>query len=191
VCKAGVSREQVIPLYGRGNEKADPRRAAAPGTGTGTGGAAASGGGGDGAAAAGDSAAGGDAGVGASNAGSAPAGGSDDGAVPNRPQAQRPAPPPHEGGGGGFGGGAFGATPGFPGGGFGLGPGVGGPGGVTFSAGFGFFPSLFGLQFQTFGMDRPRGRHPGPLTPDEAHQQMLARLWFAMGVLVILFFLFL
>jgi hypothetical protein len=67
-----------------------------------------------------------------------------------------------------------------------MGPGMGG--GVQFSAGIGFFPSLFGLQFQTIGLDRRPAR---PLTPEEAHQEVLARLWFAVGTIVLLAFLFL
>lgn len=69
--------------------------------------------------------------------------------MPGRPQAQRPeAPPPQRGGPGAA---TYGAMPGFGMGGFPFGvtgpPRGAGGGGVSFSAGFGFFPSLFGLQF--------------------------------------------
>lgn len=73
----------------------------------------------------------------------------------------------------------------------------------AFTAGFGFFPSLFGLQFQTFGIgsgahsgnDAGRGGGgPGrdqPLSPEEQHQLLLSRVLLAVGCLVVLMLLFL
>ncbi|CAM9382567.1 unnamed protein product, partial [Chrysoparadoxa australica] len=82
VCKAGVSRDNVIPLYGRGSEQVDPRTKQGNG---------------------GDS-------------------------VPMRPQAERiQAERPAQ----------MGEVSEFS----------GQFGNVTFTSGFGFFPSLFGLQF--------------------------------------------
>jgi len=188
VCKAAVSQATVIPLYGRGGDRTDPRRrglgldtpgagSAAGGGGSGapsTGGGAAGGDGGGGGG--GRGAAGGTAGVGAGGGGSSEAGGGDD-PVPNRPAGQRVELPP-EGGAPRFGGmwGGDGAAP----------P----PGGVAFGGGIGFFPSLFGLQFQTFGLDaaRPRGQ---PLTREEEHQVLLSRMMLFLGVAVLATLLFL
>jgi Zinc finger, C3HC4 type (RING finger) len=92
VCKAGVSRDNVIPLYGRGQDPVDPRSKPAPG-----------------------------------GAGEA---------IPGRPSAERLQAERPRAANGGFvdRGGVFGGDQ-FA------------PGSVTFTAGFGFFPSLFGLQF--------------------------------------------
>lgn len=60
-------------------------------------------------------------------------------------------------------------------------------GGVNFAAGMGFFPSLFGLQFQSFA--------PGPNgtasdSEDEEHRAYLSRVLLFLGVSVILCLLF-
>eukprot|EP01116_Phalansterium_solitarium_P013350 TRINITY_DN30726_c0_g1_i1.p1 TRINITY_DN30726_c0_g1~~TRINITY_DN30726_c0_g1_i1.p1 ORF type:complete len:189 (-),score=34.40 TRINITY_DN30726_c0_g1_i1:93-659(-) len=57
---------------------------------------------------------------------------------------------------------------------------------MTFSAGFGFFPSLFGLQFQTFPPHQQQGP-AGPLSQDE----MLSRALMAMAMFVMFCLLFL
>ncbi|CAM9338374.1 unnamed protein product, partial [Choristocarpus tenellus] len=111
VCKAGVSANNIIPLYGRGADNIDPRTNST---------------GRDG--------------------------------VPSRPEAERleAERPRSQGGiaGGASGlGGVWGAI-GEGSMGFGRGEGVhgqtDGTGGLRFHAGLGFFPSLFGLQFQNF-----------------------------------------
>ena len=52
-------------------------------------------------------------------------------------------------------------------------------GGISFSAGFGFFPSLFGLQFQSFA--------PSTISPhDEQQQTYLSRILLFLGVCVVL-----
>jgi len=59
---------------------------------------------------------------------------------------------------------------------------------MSFSAGFGFFPSLFGLQFQTFAaLPTPLDR---PMTPDEIEQARLSSIVMWLGVMVILGLLF-
>ncbi|EQC34146.1 hypothetical protein SDRG_08354 [Saprolegnia diclina VS20] len=106
VCKAGVTKENVIPVYGRGANTIDPRTVD----------------------------------------------GADD--IPNRPRGQRPAPslrrrfmfqpdplPPH-------------AQE------------------AAFSPLIGFFPSLFGLQFQSAATATMPNTHTGPLTPAELQQQV-------------------
>jgi hypothetical protein len=156
VCKSGISRETVIPLYARGDGSS---RAAA-----------------------------------AEQAAGAGAGG----AVPGRPRAQRtdaaagvprgdggaPAPDPH----GFFGPGARPGNPWDP-----YGPYA--QNNFAFTAGFGFFPSLFGLQFQTFGLGgvaerevREGGRAH---TAEELHQLFLSRVLLALTVLVVFMLLFL
>jgi E3 ubiquitin-protein ligase RNF5 len=60
-------------------------------------------------------------------------------------------------------------------------------GGITFSAGFGFFPSLFGLQFQSFTPLLPSN---GIENPEEAQQLYLSRVLFLLGFAVILCLLF-
>jgi E3 ubiquitin-protein ligase RNF5 len=84
------------------------------------------------------------------------------------------------------------------------------PGGGTFvySAGFGLFPSLFGLQFQSFGLGagdaannireingrRVRIMQDGrevPVTPEEERQEMLSRVLLWLGILVVFMLLFL
>jgi hypothetical protein len=230
VCKAGVT-ENVIPLYGRGKERLDPRSkesstssGGSDGTGSvrhaGDGGNSSSssssggsssrvgGGGGSGgysalpedtasgtATGTGSSSTGADlrnrssrlgadnATPGSSSGGGGNSSGSSDDAVPSRPAGQRmPAPPP-------------------PGTGLGDGTAFGLPGGLTFSAGFGFFPSLFGLQFTSFnlgqgGLAGGGGRMRGvggqvAYTPEERHQLMLERVIMALGFIIILFLLFL
>lgn len=60
-------------------------------------------------------------------------------------------------------------------------------GGASFAAGFGFFPSLFGLQFQSFA--------PGPATAqldeeEERHRKYLSRVLLLLGASVITCLLF-
>jgi len=169
VCKSEISHNTVIPLYGRGRER-DPRSAAAAV-----------------AAAAAAAAAGGGAGGGAGGAAGGMGGaGAGAGGVPARPPAQRVDPAPagagadEHGGGGGAGGGA---------GAGGGGGGFEGGGNIQFAAGFGFFPSLFGLQFQMVaGARTARG---GALTAEEAHQHMLERVMLGLGGVILFFLLFL
>lgn len=54
---------------------------------------------------------------------------------------------------------------------------------VTFTASFGFFPSLFGLQFQPFPNSRASDR---PLTDDEIQQMNISKALVALGCCVIL-----
>eukprot|EP00744_Colponema_vietnamica_P006872 GILI01009942.1.p1 GENE.GILI01009942.1~~GILI01009942.1.p1 ORF type:complete len:202 (+),score=26.12 GILI01009942.1:129-734(+) len=126
VCKAGVTVENLIPLYGRGDtSKNDPRKKT-----------------------------------------DAP-----------RPSAHRPDPvrnPNHAH-----------AQPNVN---FGFFP--GGPfaqaqfGNFSFSAGFGFFPSLFGLQFHTFGNDA--NANTAHMTPEQIQQARLSRFLLILGSFVIL-----
>ncbi|KAJ1416458.1 hypothetical protein B484DRAFT_454278 [Ochromonadaceae sp. CCMP2298] len=55
-------------------------------------------------------------------------------------------------------------------------------GGISFSAGFGFFPSLFGLQFQSFAPHTPASGQ----TEEDAQQAYLSRVLLLLGVGVIL-----
>ncbi len=101
--------------------------------------------------------------------------------VPSRPAGTRTEPPAYDGGGGAGGGGGGGA--------------FGGPGGIAFSAGFGFFPSLFTLQFTTgLGPGAGGGGHGGgarrPAGPDDAHQAFLERVMLAVGLVILFFLLF-
>lgn len=127
VCKAGVSKENVIPLYIRGSEQ-DPRTK--PST--------------------------------------------DNTAVPNRPNARRPepqAPPLNMGGGGNV----------FP----HTHTGIPHMGGLSFSStGFGFFPSLFGLQFQSFAPP-PQPSNGRELTQEEEQQQKVSRILVLIGIFAI------
>ncbi|XP_004343927.1 ring finger protein, partial [Capsaspora owczarzaki ATCC 30864] len=125
VCKAGIGRDKVIPLYGRGNtSRQDPR----------------------------------------------------DKTPPPRPQGQRPDPA------------AEGPGPrqhpfnaafnGFF-------PQVNVGNGVTVTAGFGFFPSLFGLTFSSMPMN---GVVPGSgrtLTPLEQQHAALSRMFLFLGIMII------
>lgn len=140
VCKAGISRENVIPLFIRGAECHDPR-STAPGSSSGG------------------------AGVGA------------DEAVPSRPGGHRPEPQQQTN--------AAGMQ------------GITGQlnaqfGGMSFSGGFGFFPSLFGLQFQSFAPPMPSTPNDGnrPLTHEESEQKMMSRFLLVLGTLVILGLIF-
>lgn len=133
MCKAGVTRDNVIPLYGRGTDRR--RGPAKAGEGAGSGAAAGEGGGAEGDAA-------------------------DD--VPQRPAGRRPPPPPEHHG-------AAGAAPGGP--------------QVAFTAGFGFFPSLFGLQFQSF---QPPHTHGADATPEEIQQARVSRALVMLGMFVVL-----
>jgi len=89
-------------------------------------------------------------------------------AIPNRPQGRRPEP-----------------TVGVP-----TGNNMNAQfGNMSFSVGFGFFPSLFGLQFQNFTTAPPQtGR---PLTPEEVEQQKLSRVLMCVGIIVLSALLFL
>ncbi len=64
------------------------------------------------------------------------------------------------------------------------GGGMGGGGGVAFNAGFGFFPSLFGLQFTTFNLP-PRHGRGAPATAEEAQQQQISRILMMVGMAVV------
>lgn len=183
VCKAGVTKENVIPLYGRGNDRVDPRTKktdsaeSRPGWGS---------------SSSSSSSSGQSAGSGGSSGASGGNSGGDE-SVPNRPSAQRPTPTATD----------FGGVRGAVGGGGGGGWAGGNNGGVSFSAGFGFFPSLFGLQFQTFNLgggsgsaNGPNGagnnRHPQrPLTPEEQNQIALSRMLFFVGTFIVLFLMML
>lgn len=113
LCKAGVTRENVIPLFIRGSGT-DPRTRVPEGD------------------------------------------------VPNRPNAHRPANPnPNN-------------MPGFL-------NAQNGPNDMA--TGFGFFPSLFGLQFQSFAVQPPM---PGPATADEIQQEFLSRMLIGLGSFVVL-----
>jgi len=120
VCKASVTKENVIPIFLGGSDQ-DPR---------------------------------------AGDLGTAAAGGD----VPNRPQGQRPEPPEPAMGGQAFGGG----------------------GGLTYTGNFGFFPSLFGLQFQEFVPQPTRNR--AVLSASEQHEQFLYKVLIAMGSVVFICF---
>lgn len=168
VCKAGVTKENVIPLYGRGSEQVDPRTKTRRARGGG--------------------------------------GGEEEATeVPGRPAAQRPEARPQAstfiGGTPAFMGGipfnAFGTTNHYTGGVGGMGGPAGGGGVVSFSAGFGFFPSLFGLQFQTFTPSSSSssasgttaaatgggaGGNGGNSTADEAQQAFLSKLLLMLGI---------
>eukprot|EP01041_Mallomonas_annulata_P007109 gene7109-14457_t len=131
VCKAGVCKENVIPLFIRGSEQ-DPRTKVPTD-------------------------------------------------VPNRPNARRPEPQipstlPNQNG---FGMGGVG------GGNHPMMGGAGQMGGLTFSTGFGFFPSLFGLQFQSFVPPAPSvpGRAP---TREEEQQMKVSRMLVVIGIFAIL-----
>ena len=91
--------------------------------------------------------------------------------MPSRPAGQRMEPPPAAGGeewGGG------------------------GGGGVAFSLGYGFFPSLFGLQFHAVGPDAAaRARAGAPLSREEEQQQLVARALFGVGCAMVLMLLLL
>jgi len=117
VCKAGVSKENVIPLFIRGSEQ-DPRTHIQ----------------------------------------------SSDSSVPNRPVGRRPEPGNPVTVGANNLNGQF--------------------GGMSFSAGLGFFPSLFGLQFQSFVpiQDLPHDRN---LSQDDIEQAYLSKVLMFLGFLVI------
>ena len=165
VCKSAVTTETVIPLYGRGNERSRSTNTSSSSSSSAPPNTTSSG-------------------IGSTTSRATGAGDSSNaegGSIPARPQAQRTeATDNRHGGGGGGGGGAFETT---------------GGGGfnnvnVHFSAGFGFFPSLFGLQFQTVGVCPPRGA-TAPFSPEEIHHQFLERVLLSVGMLIIFFMLFL
>lgn len=61
----------------------------------------------------------------------------------------------------------------------------GGGGGASFTVGYGFFPSLFGLQFHTVGGLGPGG--PGaPQSREALQQQMVSRALIGVGVAMVL-----
>ena len=98
------------------------------------------------------------------------------GAIPSRPAAVRLEPPAAadtgEEWGAGWGGGAGGGT--------------------SFSLGYGFFPSLFALQFQAVGPDAAaRARAGAPLSREEQQQQLVARALFGVGCATMLLLLLL
>lgn len=165
VCKSAVTTETVIPLYGRGNERSRSTNTSSSSSSSTTPPNTTS------------------SGIGSTTSRAAGAGDSSNaegGSIPARPQAQRTEATDNRHGGGGGGGGAFETT---------------GGGGfnnvnVHFSAGFGFFPSLFGLQFQTVGVCPPRGA-TAPFSPEEIHHQFLERVLLSVGMLIIFFMLFL
>jgi len=126
VCKASVTKENVIPIFLGGSDQ-DPR---------------------------------------VGDLGTAAAGGD----VPNRPQGQRPEPPEPAVGGN--------VQAHFAG---------AGGGGLTFTGNFGFFPSLFGLQFQEFVPQPTRNR--AALSASAQHEQFLYKVLVAMGSVVFLCFL--
>jgi E3 ubiquitin-protein ligase RNF5 len=119
VCKAGVSRENIIPLFIRGSEQ-DPRCKTPPRT----------------------------------------------EGVPDRPAGRRPEAQQFDGTNNNQG------------------------GGMTFSAGLGFFPSLFGLQFQYYASSRSSQRDPQDMTRDEITELYLSRLLVVLGTVVILALIF-
>ncbi|KAG5191998.1 hypothetical protein JKP88DRAFT_284769 [Tribonema minus] len=130
VCKAGVSCDNVIPLYGRGQDPVDPRTKTVDRS--------------------------------AEN-------------IPERPTAERPRaerPRGVFGEGFGFGGGGGGGANEFA------------QGGMTITAGFGFFPSLFALQFQRF-TSAPAGAQAPADSEDAAQQAMLSRILLALGTFVV------
>jgi len=135
VCKAGVTRENIIPLYGKGGQESDPR-------------------------------------------GKYPEEKKNDSeGVPPRPAAERPEPSqnyrqtPQNFMNGFFGPQFFGGTQ-F--------------GNMSFSAGFGFFPSIFGLQFQTFQTPQRNEQ----VTPEESSQIFYSQLFMTLGIFIIVFLLF-
>ena len=140
VCKAGVSRDNVIPLFIRGADGHDPR-SKSPGSSSGGG-----------------------------------VGGSEE-VVPNRPGGHRPEPQQQTT--------ATGMQS------------INGQlnaqfGGMSFSGGFGFFPSLFGLQFQSFAPPVPATPNDGnrPPTLEESEQKMMSRFLLVLGTMVILGLIF-
>jgi len=62
-------------------------------------------------------------------------------------------------------------------------------GNISFAAGTGFFPSLFGLQFQAYPPN-PQMRNNGTPNPEQDQQAVLSRLLFLLAVLVAFFLLF-
>ena len=131
VCKAGVSRENVIPIFSRGCEQ-DPR---------------------------------------GPNVSSEAVGGD----VPSRPQGRRPEPVQQPNANNAFPSDANTMNAQF--------------GAVAFTGSFGFFPSLFGLQFQNFVPPLPPNAN-GTLSPEEEHERFLSKMLVAIGGLVVLSLIF-
>lgn len=99
--------------------------------------------------------------------------------IPNRPIGHRPEPLPVGPAGGGRFNNQFNMNSQF--------------GGVSFSAGFGFFPSLFGLQFQTFVPPHESANATGNNSPpptrshvDELQEKYLSRVLVMLSLAVIL-----
>ena len=151
VCKAGVSKENVIPLFIRGSEQ-DPRSNMPVST---TGG----GGGSGGVSVQGSVGSGGD-------NGSATTDQAGNNVVPNRPHGRRLEPQNNTGGGAGM----QNLQAQY--------------GGISFSGSFGFFPSLFSLQFQSFAPAHvPNNRPPNS---DELQEEFLSKVLFGLGSAVVL-----
>ena len=127
VCKAGVSKENVIPIFIRGCEQ-DPRSNKSSG---------------------------------------APSGEPPQEQVPSRPQGRRPEPVPQNTA-NMFPADANNVNAQF--------------GAVAFTGTFGFFPSLFGLQFQNYVPPLPTNR---ALTPEEEHERFLSKVLFTIGGVVL------
>ncbi|KAF0683527.1 Aste57867_24384 [Aphanomyces stellatus] len=125
VCKAGVTHDNVIPVYGRGSKSIDPRKEG--------------------------------------NSSGLPL----EEGVPDRPRGQRPEPVPRRGRH------AFGLDSTQE---------------VAFSPMIGFFPSLFGLQFQHATQPLPHATHP--MTQADAQQRVqhvfLSRFLLLVGTFVLL-----
>lgn len=134
VCKAGVTQENVIPIFIRGDGPTeDPRMKTA-----------------------------------AAGGGVSSATNDEGGAIPSRPLGHRPEPVTMEP-----------ASPAIN-----IGYNFAG---VSFSAGFGFFPSLFGLQFQSFA---PAPSGSAAESDDEMQQAYLSRVLLFLGLSVIFCLLF-
>lgn len=133
VCKAGVSRENVIPIFIRGCEQ-DPR--------------------------------------GPSSSALSEAVGGD---VPSRPQGRRPEPVQQPNANNAFPTDVNTMNAQF------------GP--VAYTGSFGFFPSLFGLQFQSFVPPLPPSANGTP-SPEEEHERFLSKMLVAIGGLVVLSLIF-
>lgn len=140
VCKAGVTNDNIIPLFIKGVDQ-DPRLKTQRNI------SSSSTGGGN------------------NNSQGVGTNSTDYGSVPSRPVGRRPEPTN-------------------------TGPGTGFNtnnnqfNGMSYSVGFGFFPSLFGLQFQCFSS--PPAHPDRPHTPEEIEQEKLSKVMFAFGVVVII-----
>jgi E3 ubiquitin-protein ligase RNF5 len=136
VCKAGVTQENVIPIFIRGS-KADPRNRPTA-----------------------------DAEEEMNSSSS----------IPNRPQGHRPLPPVLDMGNPNTAGNQFQFNGQFQ--------------GISFSTSFGFFPSLFGLQFQSFAPILPETAENLSTAEEEQQQLYLSRVLLLLGIAVICCLLF-